>query len=281
MRKISKPRISVKNVFLDCIGNVRDKRFKSDLIDSVDVLISAENEYDQKIINHDLHTIPHNQEVNAVVDKSVLISVYTDRMVNKTNKARIHYDTLMALAPNGRCPFCAQRIASTLDHYLPKSIYPLLSVAPLNLVPSCFDCNRGKLIEYPSNPEEEILHPYYDDVDSFIWLKACLKSVSPIIITFYAEPPQDIDALLSKRIVNHFDSLELNILYTSHAVEEFENIKSQLTLLFRKGGSKLLSEYLSDCYDSRSCVCLNSWQSAFYKSLLSNTDFCNGSFIDA
>lgn len=43
-----------------------------------------------------------------------------------------------------RCPFCGISELSTLDHYLPKELYPEFSVFPKNLVPSCAVCNTRK-----------------------------------------------------------------------------------------------------------------------------------------
>lgn len=48
------------------------------------------------------------------------------------------------------CPACdgqkpsmiEQRSLADADHYLPKSLYPFLCVHPLNLVPTCLECNQ-------------------------------------------------------------------------------------------------------------------------------------------
>ena len=48
------------------------------------------------------------------------------------------------------CPACdgqkpgkiAGRSLADLDHYLPKSLYPFLCLHPLNLVPTCLECNQ-------------------------------------------------------------------------------------------------------------------------------------------
>jgi hypothetical protein len=43
----------------------------------------------------------------------------------------------------GRSPFCGVGHGSALDHNLPKTKFPQLLVVPLNLVPSCKNCNTG------------------------------------------------------------------------------------------------------------------------------------------
>lgn len=43
------------------------------------------------------------------------------------------------------CPYCGECITVVeIDHFLPKSKYPLLSIYSSNLVPSCVECNKEK-----------------------------------------------------------------------------------------------------------------------------------------
>lgn len=279
MRKINKPTFSVKDVLTDCIDNVSNKKLKDALLNALDTIEDAERDFDLKKISNELSLIPQHIAVNAIVNESTLKSIYTDRMVNKQNKGRVHYDNIFLSAPNGICPLCSQRIVATLDHYLPKSLYPILSVSPLNLIPACFDCNKGKLIDYPSNSMEETLHPYYDNVDDFVWLKMRIIQAKPFLMEYFVNPPQNIPQLLKDRIQNHFDGFNLNRLYIVHASEEFANIKRQLMNLHNTGGEANLREHLHECFDSRFSVNKNSWQTAFYGELFNNIDFCSGSFI--
>lgn len=58
----------------------------------------------------------------------------------------------------------------TIEHYLPKSEYPVLSVHPSNLVPMCDKCNGGKDNDDPLNGRNitEIFLPYRDTIDQVI-----------------------------------------------------------------------------------------------------------------
>lgn len=279
MRRIDKPTITVSDVLIDCISNMQDMALKEALTNSIDVMENAETELEEKIRTNTLYRIPHNQEINRIANATNLKKIYTDRMVKKDNNGRKYYDLLLLSAPKGKCPLCSQRQATTLDHYLPKSFYPLLSVTPINLVPSCKDCNTGKLTDYPTQCNEETLHPYYDDVEGFSWLKMKLIKRNPIIVEFCVNPPQGISNVLKERLEHHLLNFKLNDLYTSHAIEEFENIKQQLTKLYGKGGTLLLKEHLQECFESRESILKNSWQTAFYKGLWEDEEFCNGAFI--
>ncbi|WP_439585661.1 HNH endonuclease [Dyadobacter bucti] len=279
MRKIAKPIISAKKVFEDCISNSDNQILKDALTNAVPRIEAAALEFERKIVAHKLHEIDQNQFVNAIVTSDVLKKVYTSRMLVKKNPGRVYYDNILLSAPNGKCPLCVQRLATTLDHYLPKNAYSLLAVVPDNLIPACTDCNKGKAITYPTRPEEETLHPYFDDVENDIWLKMRVVSCNPVIFEYFVNAPANWTLLLQERVKSHFNSYHINSLYTTHAVEEFENNKVHLTKLFSNGGNQLLKDHLRDAFNSRSAVNKNSWQTAFYGGLLDDADFCNGAFL--
>ncbi|MCL6264916.1 HNH endonuclease [Flagellimonas myxillae] len=279
MKKIAKPLFLVSNVLEDCVDNLKNQVLKQEILDSIDFFTTAESEFEDKINGNNLYQIEQNKIISESIDSTVLKSIYSDRMVNKNNKGRVYYDSIFVSAPSGKCPFCSVRLVGALDHYLPKSKYPLLSVTPINLVPSCNDCNKDKLVDTPNSREEETLHPYFDDIENFDWLKAKIITLKPIKFEYYISPPDDWTDLLKARLKHHFSAYLLNELYSIHAIEEFENIKLQITKLFQTGGVNLLKEHILDCYKSRYSVNKNSWQTAFYHCLYNDSDFCDGNFI--
>lgn len=74
-----------------------------------------------------------------------------------------HITELRASTEHLICPMCGSMHRGTLDHYLPKNSYSIFSVFSLNLVPAC-KCNskRKETLAGP-NPDERVLHPYFDD----------------------------------------------------------------------------------------------------------------------
>ena len=279
MRKIDKPNFKVAEVLVDCIDNLQDLILKQELIDSTNIFTIAETDFDTKISSNSLYQIPENERISNTINASVLKSIYTDRMVNKKNKGRTFYDSIFISAPNGKCPFCSVKQVRAIDHYLPKSKYPMLAITPNNLVPSCSDCNKDKLVDSPTTSEEETLHPYYDDIENFDWLEARIITLKPIKFEYFISPPNEWSELLKTRLINHFSAYLLNDLYSIHAVEEFENIKLQITKLYQNLGVNQLKEHIQEGYNSRYSVNKNSWQTAFYHCLYNNEDFCNGNFI--
>lgn len=230
--------------------------------------------------NNQLFQIARNRVINTNINYEFLKKLYTQRMLDKKNIARRFYDQIIISAPKGKCPNCNHRQANTLDHYLPKSEYPILSVSPINLIPSCSNCNTGKLINYPTSSESEVIHPYFDDIDGVNWLQCSIINIKPLLYNFSViDSSFSTIPFLNERLKNHFNSFELNRLYKTQSSEEFENIKFQIEKLFYNGGNASLKEYLFDCYESRQKTDINSWQTAFYKCLYENDNFCNGLFI--
>src|SRR5262245_19880217 len=81
---------------------------------------------------------------------SEMVAVYDNRLVKKTAPGRRIYDKIFTSAPNDKCPLCGHRNVKTLDHYLPKALFPALTVTPINLIPACSDCNKAKLSTAPT-----------------------------------------------------------------------------------------------------------------------------------
>ncbi|WP_312708295.1 hypothetical protein [Stenotrophomonas sp.] len=60
------------------------------------------------------------------------------------------------------CTMCGSPNCGTLDHVLPKAIYPEFSLFSANLVPACL-CNNKRNNIYRGKAGERVLHPYFDD----------------------------------------------------------------------------------------------------------------------
>ena len=175
---------------------------------------------------------------------------------------------------------CAHRAVTTLDHHLPKAHYPALAVAPLNLVPSCSDCNKAKLARVPHAPEDVSIHPYFDDVDSERWLFAEVLEVAPASIRFRVEPPAAWEALLAERVRRHFRGLNLSALYGSEAAEELLNIRHLLATIHATGGADEVRLYLEEHAESCLAGRLNGWRRATYEAWAESDWFCDGGFAE-
>jgi len=277
MVKIIKPTDNPQEVFETCISNFRDRVFKSKL-ESVSSYIDSEaNIYDIQASSNNLSSIAQILNVNGIITVDEMKKVYEQKFVKKGQPGRKYYEKLRLSAKNNICPLCNQRTVTTLDHVLPKTLYPTFAVTPFNLIPACADCNKIKDTYKPTTAEEEILHPYYDDISSTQYLYAYINEETPPSINFYIKFSNP-KTLIEKRLQKHFDLFELDKLYTSNAAEELANIQLRLNKLYESGGYTNVKEYLKEEFDSRYANNKNSWQTAMYKTLSESEWFCNGGF---
>lgn len=277
MVHIEKPTDNAKEVFETCISNFMNVTFKAKLDSVSNDIDTAANNYDIQATNNNINSISSTTTINGIVTTAEMKKVYEKKLVQKGQPGRKYYEKLRLSAKNNICPLCNQRTVTTLDHILPKTSYPTFAVTPFNLIPACADCNKIKDTYQPNVSEEEIIHPYYDDISNKQYLHASVRQETPPSIIFYinlSEPP----IIIEKRLQKHFSLLELNELYTSNAAEELSNISHRLSQLFHTGGKESVIEYLRDEFESRYANNKNSWQTAMYKALNENDWFCDGGF---
>jgi 5-methylcytosine-specific restriction endonuclease McrA len=278
MRKLPKPNFTAQSTFEECIDKVRDSNLKKRLSKCTPLIEDAEKELESKITKGKVHTIVVEKIVNKNVSSKELEKVYTFRMAKKGSPGRSIYDKLLSASPLGICPLCNHRHVETLDHYLPKTSYPRLTVTPINLVPACYPCNKNKLASIPKKSNEETLHPYYDDIENDVWLFAKVINSTPASLVFYTNPPVLWKELLKKRTLYHFESFSLNKLYSIQSAVLIRNLAYRLNNIHKFSGSSGVKKYLSEEAKSRFKIDKNSWQAVFYRTLSADKWYCDGGF---
>jgi len=271
-------------VFNTCIVNEAHD-FHVRLTGIVPNVVAAETLYDQQAQTTTLHTFQRQPTIvgaNGAVTTDELKYLYTYRMVGDEQPGRAIYDRLRA-AGGEKCPLCGVNAVKTLDHHLPKSKYPVLSVAPTNLIPSCRDCQSAKKSVFPTTAEEETLHPYFDNVDGDIWLTAVVNQETPATFTFGVTPPAAWGQLLIDRVLNHMESFELYSLFAGNAANELTGIRQGLTDLFNSGGTAAVQAHLQNQAASwrqggQQAGRLNSWQLAMYQAAANDNWFYSQGF---
>jgi hypothetical protein len=278
MLKLERPTQAAGMTFTTCISRVRDSALKARLESVSQLIINASSEFNEAAERHSLHEVVRDVMVGGVVTTEEMDKVYTQRMAKTGAPGRGIYDEIFNSSPNGRCPLCAHRPVATLDHHLPKSHYPALAVAPLNLIPSCSDCNKAKLATVPQTASDVGIHPYYDDVDDDLWLVASVVEVRPAAVRFYVEVPDGWGAILAARIKKHFRTLGLAKLYSAEAAEELLHIRHQLEGIHAASGVATVREEL--LFRARSCARnrQNGWRAVTYSAWANSDWFCNGGF---
>ena len=278
MISLDPPECTALDAFTICISRVQDSALKKRLAGVTQIVVDASAAYAIAAGLSKLYQIAPQTTVGGTVSRAEMEAVYTYRMARKGAPGRPIYEALLSSVPQGRCPLCAHRIASTLDHHLPKAHHPALAVAPLNLVPACSDCNKIKLAYLATSSSEEPLHPYFDDIDGDTWLRAKVIEDLPAAARFYVQEPSHWDETLSSRVRRHFKRLGLGQLYAAEAADELLNIRHQLKSLHDIGGMTLVRAELQDRSESCRAVRPNGWRTAAFEAFADSDWFCDGGF---
>lgn len=270
MIKIKKPQDTQKDILENCIYNIK-KGSRRDRIISSKKAIEKSVEYDNFAEKGELFSFEIHNKVDGGATKDDMVWLYDKKFVG--DGGRKYYDKIMSIPPYGTCPFCGQRKVSTLDHFLPKTLYPTYAINPFNLVAACSDCNKLKRNEGINSLENQLIHPYYDDFNDDIWIKANINESDPIGFDFYTIKPDRWDIKKYKRANNHFNKFQLNKLYKAHAAEMFSEYSVSLKKLYYAGKVNLVKEDLYDRIEEARANRLNGWKVAMYDALLNNEWF--------
>lgn len=274
MRALRRPTRDAVAVFRTCTSRTRGADRRAALAAAEPKIRAAALAYEAAAQAGLLYTIPAVEEVGPSLNGRGMQTVYASGMVG--GPGRFVYEEL--LASTRKCPLCAQRQVTTIDHHLPKGRYPALAVTPTNLVPCCTDCNFAKGEHSPGVAEEQTFHPYFDNVGPGVWLRAQLVLGSPPALVFEVDPPASWDTVIARRIAYHFDLLGLGALYAAEAAEELLNVRDAYARLHAIGGANAVRDDLHE--RARSCAgnYENSWQSATYRALAGSAWYCEGGF---
>jgi len=266
------------DVFETCVSMVRNPELKTQLLAIRSDVETESTDYDVKAAGTQLYLKqPHNQ-IGAVSGDEI-VKVYTHRMVPKTSKGRPIYDRIR-LAPVHRiCPLCGIGTVNTLDHYLPKTHFPIYSVTPNNLVPACTWCQGEKSEYFPTTEGGQLLHPYFDDIDSEVWLTAEVVAGAPAGFRYFASPPDHWTQTAKARVAVHLKKLNLPVLFSSNAGSRLSEIRDRLARLHQQGGVDAVREHLHEELISLEADHMNSWVAAMYRAAVESDSFCNGGFL--
>ena len=282
MRRLSKPDIDPGEVYESCVSGVAVADLAARFNAATAEVLALADMYDDRAKTNELHLFPSSPWGNGAalilggLTKDQLTALYTNHMAKRDQPGRSYYDQIMSLAPLGKCPFCGFGQVSTLDHFLSKARYPSFSVLPINLIPACTDCNKGKGSEVLGGGNQ-IPHPYFEDsrIETDTWLYANVQETSPATAAFSATPPDNWSADLARRVVNYVRDLNLT---SRFAVEAASELASLSDILSRFETSQRIGEYLSLIAQAERLHRKNSWKAALYEALSGSAWYREGGY---
>lgn len=267
MKSLAKPLPgkAAKDIFRECVNDYSKKDMRTKLLKFLDGVERCSEDYNINI-PHDIENFvhPHLSEEET----TALQNVYNNKFAKEGYVGKKYYNAIMAQA-GGICPICGTGYPANLDHYLPKSIYSLLVVTPLNLVPSCRDCNFGKGSYLATQSIDLPLHPYFDNI-RYKWLEAHIDFVNDgsFSIIYYNGLDESVDYIMKHRLDIHIKVHDLQKTFASRALTEIDSIKYRYKKMLLSASFKEFENDLKDVCESAEIDDLNSWKSALYRALL-------------
>lgn len=287
MRKLPKPVNAPLYNYDKCIERIGCSSKASLFYSCFSQLNALMLNYQLKACNNDLYTIPSISSAGnpglGSLSTDDFKKLYTTYMVNQDERhaSRKIYDSIKASAL--KCPLCGFGEIYEVDHYLPKSEFPVFSVFSDNLIPCCHPCNHGKLTAYANTAGQQTLHPYYDEfeIEGFRWLYVdFVSNQDKFEITYYVDPPKAVNSVSYSRIFTHFKQFKLENRFKKHALSEMVTILDSLRQEFPNLGSQLdVQAHLKDEAKRRLKRHINAWDSALYDALSQNIPFIGGNYL--
>ncbi len=275
MRRLPEPYAAegpafVGDILAECAAGYRDAGKRNKILSCRKAVEDASAAYRGGMPGNiaDVNRIAHDR-----MGHPELADLYREKFVPNGGRGRKYYETIINSGiESGECPVCGIGNVSQLDHYLPKSDYPLLSVTPANLVPVCSSCNgfEAKGAYSPKSLTECLYHPYFEDPPNCIWLRAEIDySIGPCV-TYGVE--QLDDDVLHRRLLLFMDVYGLGGRYGSIAVGALNSERRYLSRLLDKGESKELKDYLVNKCSSAEAHDRNDLYAALWRAALRQLD---------
>lgn len=236
MKRLALPNISFNDMLVKCSEGMEQVNVRNNFISVFPTFYAKEQQYQALSLAGNLYAYPkvnpltNTTPVVGHLTKRKLVNLYENNLRDKDKPARDYYDALL-VSSGERCPFCGD-IGQTknLDHFLPKAHFPEFSVMPLNLVPSCRDCNMGEKGQaYATLEDDQAIHSYVDK-DIFYqeqWIYAEYIDEDDGAVVYYVQCPAAWSQEEKNRAENHFNSLDLANRYSLEAGKHLSEVIDQ------------------------------------------------------
>lgn len=191
------------------------------------------------------------------------------------------FSTLMKRTRGGQCPMCGCTPAGTLDHYLPRAVFPEFAILAKNLVPACWDCNHRKGEQVAQSDTRRYFHPYFDVLGAVPVLVADLRVDRVVTVDYHITQQPGVDQAITEVLGFHFDQLGLRDAFRAAATNELQDRYEALELyLGPNKDADAVRAYLER--EARSCRAsrgANDWKTALFTATAEHDDFCSGGLL--
>lgn len=291
MKRLEPPTCCASDLLDLCIQEMPDVGLQKRLRDQKPLLEAEYNQYEAHSMTQTWCALPRanrggdDQRIVGNLTKGELKALYTKGMVSSSGAARNVYDQIKLLARDD-CPYCGDcgEIVvddgiGTLDHFLPKAYFPAFSVLPLNLVPACAVCNTGLGSSFPTDPNLQPLHPYFDAPHFYDekWTTAIVIEGDPVVVNFEVSPPAGWTDKDKRRISKYFEDCKLRGRYRKRAASDISSLIDLRRTVHRNLPPDNFKKILTVLADNEALP-LNGWKRTLHHGLANSEWFCSHDF---
>lgn len=273
-----RPAVSASDTAKACVERMQNANtLKLIVLDSLSQFDTNSRTYQIAATADALHTLTiADVPAPGGLTDGQLHRLYKEQLAAARSAAYRIYQSLKLSGPGRRCTYCRYQVADSLDHVIPKALMSALSIEPWNLVPACSLCNRRLRAQWPTDPAQRMLHPYFMPTIGR-WLFASVDNGTPgtdeeVVVRFHAQPDnQLLGEELCSRVRFQFATLGLDTTFGTLAVDELRPIQETLRQRFeRKDDAR---EHLAEQADIHLASDANNLRGVLYETLSQDDTF--------
>lgn len=175
-----------------------------------------------KLINlyfkYDIYFKYADKTIERGFSKEELLRLYNKRLSKKKTTARHYYDMLLRFSPANKCQLCYIGQSESLDHFLPKDLFPSLSISSRNLIPVCGVCNQTKSDYIALVAEKQLLHPRYGQFSHRFSLVANFDTATNTVVFDVNDQDYHSSSIEYKRIEFHVQKFGIKTAFEGKAM---------------------------------------------------------------
>ncbi|QEE50694.1 HNH endonuclease [Flavobacterium alkalisoli] len=237
-------------------------------------------QYAENFATNDLTTtLPR---VTTNIEKADLISLYKfDRKLIQELKKEITTTATGRIIST--CQNCTINSANTFDHILPKEVYSEFSVNPLNLFPTCSECNSYKNSQWQNAGIPYFLNLYLNNLPTVQYLFVDLNfNGNNVTTNFRLEPHISIAPQLWQIINSHYTRLHLLRRFVSEVDRVIPKLVAQIKASLAHSNlnyTEIQQIVISQINEQKLSYGENFWEAILGLTLINHPDFL--AFVNA